>query len=62
VLIYNPAEIAVGHALGEHFPESRYDNNATGIALLFGWLHPALAVGLYALARLGWLRIYRRGA
>ena len=62
LLLYNPAGVAAGHSLGQHFPEVRYDNNTVGITLFFGWLPPALAVGLYALARQGWLRLHSRGA
>jgi hypothetical protein len=51
VFVYNPAGIAAGHALGHDFPESRYDNNTTGLALLFGWWLPTLAVCVYAVAR-----------
>ena len=49
--VYNPAGIAASHALGHDLPESRYDNNTMGIALLFGWWLPALAVCVYAVAR-----------
>lgn len=49
--VYNPAGIAAGLALGHDFPESRYDNNTMGVALLFGWWLPALAVCVYAVAR-----------
>jgi hypothetical protein len=58
--VYNPAGIAAGHALGHDFPESRYDNNTMGIALLFGWWLPALALCVYAVARAYWRQSNKR--
>ncbi len=50
--IYNPAGIAAGHALGEHFPENRYDNNTIASTVLGGWIQPTLCVILLAIIRL----------
>ncbi|MEQ1514832.1 MAG: hypothetical protein ABL934_19425 [Lysobacteraceae bacterium] len=55
--IYNPAGIAFGHALGEHFPENRYDNNTTAIALMAGWFWPAISVGVLLLVRNIWRKV-----
>lgn len=45
IFVYNPLGIARGHALGEDFPEGRYDNNTASIQLMLGWIVP-LACGL----------------
>lgn len=50
--IYNPAGIAAGHALGEHFPENRYDNNTIASTMLGGWIDPTLCVVFLAIVRL----------
>lgn len=42
--IYNPAGIAAGNTLGEHFPENRYDNNTIASTMLGGWIEPTLCV------------------
>lgn len=47
IFVYNPLGIAHGHALGEDFPEGRYDNNIVSIQLMLGWIVP-LACGLLA--------------
>lgn len=44
VLVYNPSGIAAGHALGQDFPEGRFDNNTSGVAIFFGWLCPTIIV------------------
>ena len=49
--IYNPAGIAAGHALGEDFPENRYDNNTIASTILGGWIHPTLCVVVLAIIR-----------
>jgi hypothetical protein len=61
LFVYNPAGIAAGHALGEHFPENRYDNNTSGIAIVFGWLLPAIYTAAAAVLRAVWLRVSRHG-
>jgi len=60
--VYNPSGIAAGHALGQHFPEASYDNNTSGIAILFGWLCPTALVAIFASIRFWWLRRPRGGA
>lgn len=49
--IYNPAGIAAGHALGEDFPENRYDNNTISSTILGGWIEPTLCVIVLAVIR-----------
>ena len=49
--IYNPAGIAAGHALGEHFPENRYDNNTIASTMLGGWIEPMMWVFVLAVIR-----------
>jgi len=44
--VYNPAGIAVAIAAGVDSPEMRYDNNTVAVAILGGWLYPAMAVAL----------------
>ena len=61
-LSYNPSGIAAGHALGQHFPEGRFDNNTSSIAIFFGWLWPAILVAAFSGVRFGWLRLRRNGA
>lgn len=61
LFVYNPGGIAAGHALGEHFPENRYDNNTSGIAIVFGWLLPATYAVAAAALRALWLRVNRHG-
>jgi hypothetical protein len=60
--LYNPAGIAAGHALGQHFPEARFDNNTSGIAIMFGWLCPTVVVAVIAGIRHLWLRRHRGAA
>lgn len=62
LLVYNPSGIAAGHALGQHFPEGRYDNNTAGIAIFFGWLCPTVLVAIFAGIRFWWRRLRRNGA
>jgi len=45
-LIYNPTGIAAGHEAGVHFPENNYDNNTIAVALIGGWIGPAILIGL----------------
>ena len=40
--IYNPAGIEATRALGEDFPEGRYDNNTIASTLIGGWIEPAI--------------------
>jgi hypothetical protein len=51
IYVYNPAGIAYGHALGEHFPENRFDNNTTAVALMAGWVYPSIAGLLFCVWR-----------
>ena len=59
IYIYNPAGIEAGHAVGMDFPENHYDNNTTGLTMVFGWLGPAIYTGAAALLRVVWLRVRR---
>jgi hypothetical protein len=45
-LVYNPAGIAAGHEAGAHFPENSYDNNTISVAIIGGWIGPAILIGL----------------
>lgn len=49
--IYNPAGIEAARALGEDFPEGRYDNNTIASTLLGGWIMPALYASVFAAVR-----------
>jgi hypothetical protein len=60
--LYNPAGIAAGHALGQDFPEARYDNNTSSIAIMFGWLGPTVLVVVVVGIRSLWLRRHRDAA
>jgi hypothetical protein len=51
IYVYNPAGIAYGHALGEHFPENRFDNNTAALALTAGWVYPSIAGLLFCVWR-----------
>lgn len=46
IYVYNPAGTEVARYAGVHFPESHFDNNTVGAAMLGGWLAPALAVAI----------------
>ena len=59
LFVYNPVGIAASYALGEHFPENRYDNNTSSIAIVFGWLLPAIYTVAAAVVRAVWLRVSR---
>ena len=50
-MVYNPAGIALGHALGQDFPEGRYDNNTVAVSLLTGWFIPAVTAAVYVVFR-----------
>ena len=53
IYIYNPVGTAAGHEVGTHFPESLYDNNTTGLILVFGWLPPVFwSLVLYVLLKI----------
>ena len=47
IYIYNPAGIAAGHELGMHFPEGKYDNNRTSLAIFIGWMYPTFLALVY---------------
>jgi hypothetical protein len=51
MFVYNPAGIAAATEQGGHFPESLYDNNTVGVAIVGGWISPALAVLIFSLSR-----------
>ena len=53
---------AAGHALGQDFPEARFDKNTSGIAIMFGWLLPAVLVAIFVGIRSLWLRRDRGAA
>jgi Mn2+/Fe2+ NRAMP family transporter len=48
IYVYNPAGTQAARYAGVHFPENHYDNNTVAVALLGGWLAPAIAVGVVA--------------
>jgi len=50
-LVVNPVGIAAGHAVGEHFPEARYDNNTIASAMIGGWLAPLISIVAVAIIR-----------
>jgi hypothetical protein len=60
-LIYNPAGIAFANEQGMDSPEMKFDNNTTGIALIFGWVIPSVSVCVFLCGRYIWRRI-RNGA
>jgi len=55
IYAYNPAGIAAAAAVGGDSPQMRFDNNTIAVAILVGWLYPAIAVAL-VLAIRGLLR------
>jgi Na+-driven multidrug efflux pump len=46
ICVYNPAGIAAGHYKGVHFPENTYDNNTVAVALMAGWIGPAVIISI----------------
>jgi hypothetical protein len=46
IYVYNPAGIAAGHYNGVHFPEGEYDNNTVAVALMAGWVGPAIVLSI----------------
>jgi hypothetical protein len=46
IYVYNPAGIAAGHYNGVHFPENNYDNNTVAVALMAGWIGPAVIISI----------------
>jgi hypothetical protein len=46
IYVYNPAGIAAGHYNGVHFPEGNYDNNTVAVALMAGWVGPAIVLSI----------------
>jgi len=42
----NKVRIAAGHFKGAHFPEAQYDNNTVVVALVAGWIGPAIVVSI----------------
>jgi hypothetical protein len=40
--VYNPAGIAAGIAQGMDSPEMKFDNNTVAVAILGGWILPAI--------------------
>lgn len=55
IYAYNPVGIAAAAAAGGDSPQMRFDNNTIAVAILAGWLYPAIAVAL-ALATRGLIR------
>jgi hypothetical protein len=47
MFVYNPAGIAAGVAAGVDSPETRFDNNTIAVAILGGWVFPAMAVSVF---------------
>jgi hypothetical protein len=46
IYVYNPAGIAAGHSSGMEFPEGQYDNNTVAVALIAGWIGPAIILSV----------------
>jgi NO-binding membrane sensor protein with MHYT domain len=46
IYVYNPAGIAAGHYTGMDFPENHYDNNTVAVALIAGWVGPAIILSI----------------
>lgn len=46
IYVYNPAGIAAGHSSGMEFPEGHYDNNTVAVALMAGWIGPAIILAI----------------
>lgn len=46
IYAYNPAGIAAAAAVGRDSPQMRFDNNTIAVAILAGWLYPAISVAL----------------
>jgi hypothetical protein len=46
ICVYNPAGNAAGHFSGMHFPEGHYDNNTVAVALIAGWIGPAIILAI----------------
>jgi Mn2+/Fe2+ NRAMP family transporter len=46
IYVYNPAGTEAARYAGMHFPENHFDNNTIAVALLGGWIAPAIAVGI----------------
>jgi len=46
IYVYNLAGIAAGHYRGMAFPEVHYDNNTVAVALIAGWIGPAIIVSI----------------
>jgi hypothetical protein len=46
IYVYNPMGIAAGHYNGMHFPENTYDNNTVAVALMAGWIGPAVVISI----------------
>jgi hypothetical protein len=46
IYVYNPAGKEAARYAGMHFPENHFDNNTIAVALLVGWIAPAIAVGI----------------
>ena len=44
IYVYNPVGTAAAIAAGVDSPGMRYDNNTVTVAVVGGWLYPALAV------------------
>jgi hypothetical protein len=43
--------MSAGHEAGLHFPEAKFDNNTSSLALFFGWFPSVLVLCVYFLGR-----------
>jgi len=46
IYVYNPLGISAGHYNGVHFPESNFGNNTVSVALVGGWIGPAIILSI----------------
>jgi hypothetical protein len=46
IYVYNPAGIAAGDSSGMDFPEGHFDNNTVAVALMAGWIGPAVILSI----------------
>jgi len=60
IYIYNPAGIAAGHEIGMEFPEGKYDNNTTSLAIFFGWMYPTFVAIVYSMFMNVWEKNSKR--
>ena len=46
IYVYNPSGIAAGHYNGVHFRETNFGNNTVSVALIGGWIGPAVTLSI----------------